>query len=95
MSLREALRELVTFKLDEGTTAARVDAARLESALDILEADPIACDERASGFCAGPVHTRTCADCAHAIARCEAHGGRKSVSRYMWLHRNAHHQEAA
>lgn len=40
--------------------------------------------------CCGPVHRRTCADCGYAITRCEMHGGRKSVSRWMWLHGEQH-----
>jgi hypothetical protein len=74
-------------------STSRADVATLESAIEILEQQPLVCGELQLGACLGPIHERACADCGHAIARCEAHGGRKSVSRCMWLHRERNHHQ--
>jgi hypothetical protein len=89
--LKRALQAAVVLRLDRPDRRGRADAAVLESALDVLEAAPIRCDEHAIGGCAGLIYQRVCADCGKSIARCETHGGRKSVSRWMWLHRESEH----
>jgi hypothetical protein len=82
--LVQLLQTCVVLKLGRG------DIATLEAAIDVLESEPILCDAHHLGECAGPVYARTCADCGHTLARCDAHGGRKAVARRMWLHREQH-----
>jgi hypothetical protein len=72
-------------------STSRADVGTLEAAIDVLEAEAIVCDLHEQGGCGGPVYSRTCADCGHRIARCDAHGGNKSASRCMWLHRRDCH----
>jgi hypothetical protein len=83
----QALRAVLDLGTDRRAALSHADVATLESAIEILEQVAIVCDEHKSGACVGPVYARTCADCEHTITRCEVHGGRKSASRLMWLHR--------